>query len=191
MHVSGKQLSIDAVVFQIQTKTICFSLPSLCRGKFSPWSIEGTHSVFVSSICFSLHSILTILCFSTSRLSPTLVNLDMMRLLILIAIPLCFAAPALSTPADSYANVLADEQQAMVLNQECSTRTKVVTRTSYEINVVSTVYRYRTHATLTSNAHPEGAESTVIFGVEGTGCDMKACSICRMLNNCSDEEENW
>ena len=114
-----------------------------------------------------------------------------MRLLILIAIPLCFAAPALSTLADSYAKVLPDEQQAMALNQECTTRTQVVTRTSYEINVVSTVYRYRTHATLTPNAHPEDAESTVIFGVEGTGCDMKACSICRMLNNCSDEEENW
>lgn len=152
-----------------------------------------------ASLCWMLHSsvhfsLILTLCL-VRRLSQlsTISSTDQknMRLLSFFAIPLCFAAPAFSNLADSLAKVLADEQQAVILNQECTTRTKMVTRTRYEVNVVSTVYRYRNHATPTPNAQLEGTESTVVFGVEGTGCDQKACSICRMLNNCSNEEENW
>lgn len=105
-----------------------------------------------------------------------------MHLLLFIATPLCLAAPAFS---NSFANAAAEVQQPIAPHRECTTRTKVVTATSYEVNVVSTVYRYRTHAT------PTPEKQTLRFGVEGTGCDMMACRICRMMNNCSNEEENW
>jgi hypothetical protein len=153
--------------------------------------VKMAHTISVT--CFAFGSTLSRLSFLAFQLFPALINLNMKRLFLFIAMPLCFAAPAFSTLADAHAHarMLADEQQAMVINQECTTRTKVVTHTSYEINVVSTVYRHRTQATTTPNARLDGTESTVVFGVEGTGCDMKACSICRMLNNCSDEENDW
>lgn len=85
------------------------------------------------------------------------------------------------------------EQLPVVDHDEPLTKTRVVTRTHYEINVVSTVYRTRTHAVHAESTpvHPDEAKQTLVFGVEGTGCDQKACTICRMLNNCSDDHSDW
>ena len=85
------------------------------------------------------------------------------------------------------------DQLPLVDHDEPLTRTRFVTRTHYEINVVSTVYRTRTHPSQAepTPVHPDEAKQTLVFGVEGTGCDQKACTICRMLNNCSDDRSDW
>ena len=112
----------------------------------------------------------------------------------LLASAFLLLASALPTEANDFVNVLQDGQKPMIEECQQITRTKVVTRTSHEINVVSTVYRARTHG-----AHPnptphvmfEPEEQRLVFGVEGSGCDRKACTICRMLNDCSDDERDW
>lgn len=117
-----------------------------------------------------------------------------MRRYILFAASLFLAGPAHSNPAEAFAHGDPAHQQPLIPTDECITKTKTVTRTSYEVNVVSTVYRTRTRvdgADPTPDIRLEEAEQTLVFGVEGTSCDMKACTICRMLNDCSDEERDW
>jgi hypothetical protein len=117
-----------------------------------------------------------------------------MQLSVLFASILSLLAFSHPTTADDLVNVVQDGQKPLVEDCHQITRTKIVTRTSHEINVVSTVYRSRTHG-----AHPnptpqvdlEAEEQRLVFGVEGSGCDRKTCAICRMLNNCSDEERDW
>lgn len=126
--------------------------------------------------------------------NPTFFPILKMRLPTLSTIILTLAAQALASLHADFANGGLQDQLPMFKDDEPITRTSTTTRTHYEINVISTVYRTRAHAAHsepTPNVHPETSESTLVFGVEGTGCDKKACTICRMLNNCSDDEVNW
>jgi hypothetical protein len=101
---------------------------------------------------------------------------------------------SLPTEANDFVNAFQGGQKPIIEDCQQITRTRTVTRTSYEINVASTVYRTRTHG-IHPNPTPhidfEAEEQRLVFGVEGSSCDRKACTICRMLNNCSDDEINW
>ena len=112
----------------------------------------------------------------------------------LLASAFFLVASAVPTEASGFVNVFQDGQKPIIDECQQITRTKVVTRMSHEINVVSTIYRTQTH-----EVHPnptlhidlEAEEQRLVFGVEGSGCDRKACTICRMLNNCFDKEKDW
>ena len=88
--------------------------------------------------------------------------------------------------------VVADQQPVLLASSRCVTRTRVVTRTSYEINVVSTHYHTQ-DLPIASNLpqNPSAVAQTLIFGVEGTGCNIEACSICRKLVKCTNDYIGW
>ena len=72
--------------------------------------------------------------------------------------------------------LVADQQPVLF------TPTRVVTSTSYEINVGSTHYHTQ-DLSIAFNLpqNPSAVTQTLVFGVEGTGCNIEACSICRKL----------
>ena len=105
-----------------------------------------------------------------------------------------FAIPTLASRMNDIAYGGLDDQFPIAVNDDPITKIRLLTKTHYEINVVSTVYRTRTrtddsHATETVGY--DKPVQTLAFAVEGTVCDMKACTICRLLNDCSEDETNW
>ena len=117
-----------------------------------------------------------------------------MQLSIILAVIFTLATHAWARLEHDFALGGRQDQLPFVEHDQPLTRTRTMTRTHYEINVVSTVYRTRTHAPHTEptpDVPLDEAKQTLVFGVEGTGCDQKACTICRMLNNCSDDESDW
>jgi hypothetical protein len=117
-----------------------------------------------------------------------------MQLLVILAVIFTLATQAWARLQPDFALGIPQDQLPFVEQDEPLTRTRTMTRTHYEINVVSTVYRTRTHAPqaeTTPDLHMDEAKQTLVFGVEGTGCDQKACTICRMLNDCSDDQSDW
>ena len=107
-----------------------------------------------------------------------------------ILLPTVFAVPILASQSNDFTYGGLDDQVPIAGNDGPITKTISLTKTHYEINVVSTVYRTKTesHTTKTIGHDPV---QTIGFWVEGADCNAKACSICRMLNDCSDDQEDW
>lgn len=75
------------------------------------------------------------------------------------------------------------------------TRTRTVTHTHFEINVVSTVYRTRPQTLPTpavSHSHARDVDAAEPPSeVKGEICDPEACHVCRMFNNCYEDGAPW
>lgn len=71
------------------------------------------------------------------------------------------------------------------------TRTRTITHTHFEVNIVSTVYR--TRPTHTSSAAEANREEVPVWysASDNQLCDLKACAIYRTINDCNGDGGEW
>ena len=158
---------------------------------------------FVALVAFCFvaplpHILSTVLCLTTIGtlkplpFSPVIVMRFFETLSVLIAA--VFAIPTQAHQSNDFPYGGLDHQLPIAANDDPITRTRLLIKTHYEINIVSTVYRTRTYTDgfqTTTKTVGHDPVQTLSFSAEGTGCDTKACTICRLLNDCSDDEKNW
>ena len=110
-----------------------------------------------------------------------------------ILFSIIFSSLVFTLPSRATEHAFLEEQLPILTSCEPTTKFTTVTRTGYVLSVVSTIYRTRTEAELprpTPNTF-EDVGQAMVGGVSDGNCDMKACAICQMLNECSGNESGW
>lgn len=114
-------------------------------------------------------------------------------LTLLSSIVISSASPA--SPPGFVRNLVELDQVPVNIDNKPITRTLTVTHTHFEINVVSTVYRTRPQPTpLQKHADFIAVEEKVPVWstqLENPECNVKACVVCRLINNCEAGSTEW
>ena len=121
-----------------------------------------------------------------------------MRLLATISIILSvtLAVASFAHPSGAIEKRGLFDQFPIVAHHDAVTKTRTITHTRFEINVVSTIHKTRPLATPTSfdslAIEPEEMPpATQSNSGSNDRCSLEVCAVCRLLNNCYEGFDPW